>query len=54
MMESLLHGISKVVCYIEDILITGKSHDEHLLNLREVCIRLQKCGIIVKHSKCRF
>ena len=43
-----------MVCYIDDILITGKSDDEHLQNLREVCEILQKCGVRAKHSKCTF
>ena len=53
-MEFVLQGIPNVVYYIDDILITGKSDDEHLKNLTEVCERLQKCGIRVKHLNIGF
>ena len=54
MMESVLQGIPNVVCYIDYIHIASKSDDEHLQILWEVGERLQKCGIRVQHSKCRF
>ena len=43
-----------MVCFVECILIRCKFDDEYLQNLREVCERLQKCGIRVEHSNCRF
>ena len=32
-MEKVLQGLDKVVCYIDDILMTGKTDKEHLMNL---------------------
>ena len=35
-MEKLLQGLPKVVVYIDDILVTGNSDEEHLENLESV------------------
>ena len=42
-----------MVCYIDDILITGADEEEHLWNLEEVLKRLQQHGII-RMKKCSF
>ena len=44
-MESLLGNIPGVVVYIDDILITGKADEEHLVAPEEVLKRLQKAGL---------
>lgn len=45
-----------VVCYIDDILITGTSDEEHLENLAEVLRRLREheYGVRLRQEKCRF
>ena len=53
-METLLQGIPNVSVYIDDILVTGKSHKEHLGNLQEVLSRLEQAGLRLKRSKCAF
>ncbi len=53
-MDSILRGLPGVLCYIDDILITGSSEAEHLDTLAKVLVRLQKQGIKVKREKCRF
>ena len=35
-MDSILQGMSHVICYIDDILITGATISEHDNNLEEV------------------
>ena len=52
-MDSLLQGIPNVVCYLDDILITGKTTSEHLQNLR-VLRRLKLYNLTAKPSKCLF
>ena len=44
-MESLLQGIPHVVVYLDDILITGGTHEEHKSRLKEVLRRLQTAGL---------
>ena len=53
-MEDLLKDISGVVLYLDDILITGKSHTEHMENLREVLKRLRETGLRLQQDKCQF
>ena len=53
-MDQILQGIEKVTFYLDNILITGNSDEEHLKNLSEVLQRLQIHGICLKLDKCRF
>ena len=53
-MESLLQGISGVVVYLDDILITGRTVQEHLATLEEVLQRMETAGLRLKKSKCKF
>ena len=43
-----------MICYLDDILVTGHSRAEHLQNLKEVFCRLEKHGIRLKKDKCNF
>ena len=53
-MEKLLHSIPGVVVYIDDILISNPTNDEHLTTLEEVLKRLHDANLRAKKSKCRF
>ena len=55
-MQHVLAGLlgTKCLCYIDDILVIGKTRQEHDNNLREVLTRLQQHGFKSKPSKCSF
>ena len=53
-MEKILQGLPMVVVYIDDILISGHTDEEHLENLEKVLQRLQQYGLRLKHEKCFF
>ena len=53
-MDSVLQGVPRTVCYIDDTLVTGGSEEEHLRNLELVLERLKTHGITVRKSKCVF
>ena len=53
-MDSILQGLPQVLCYIDDILVTGKNDKEHLQNLAQVLTRLEQQGIRLKKDKCKF
>ena len=53
-MDTVLQGIDKTICYIDDILVTGSTVEEHLQNLESVFKRLQQYGIQAKRAKCSF
>ena len=40
--------------YIDDILVTGKSEEEHLQTVDEVLSRLEAAGLRLKRDKCTF
>ena len=53
-METLLQGIPRVSVYLDDILVTGASEQEHLANLAQVLQRLEAAGMRLRRSKCAF
>jgi len=52
--DTILQGIPHVICYIDDVLVTGKTEEEHLQNLTQVLHRLKEQGMQLKEAKCAF
>ena len=53
-MDTILQGIPHVICYIDDILITGQNDEQHLQNLANVLYRLEEHGLRLKRGKFQF
>ena len=53
-MENLLQGVKNVSVYIDDIVITGASTEEHLQTLDVVLEKLETAGLKLNRSKCFF
>ena len=53
-MENILHGIPRVCVYLDDILVTGMTEQEHLTNLEQVLQRLESAGMMLKRPECAF
>ncbi|GBN25305.1 Retrovirus-related Pol polyprotein from transposon 297 [Araneus ventricosus] len=55
LMETVLRGLSSEAClvYLDDIIIVGRTFEEHLNNLRKVFQRLQKANLKLNPRKCR-
>ena len=53
-METLLKDLPMTCVYIDDILVAGKTPQDHLNNLTAVLNRLQEAGLRLKKEKCSF
>ena len=53
-MDTILQGLPNVICYIDDILVSGEDEASHFQSLEEVFNRLEKHGIRLKQEKCCF
>jgi hypothetical protein len=54
LMETVVHNISNVIVYIDNLLLHSASHDEHLATLSEVLQRLVTHNIKINLQKCVF
>jgi len=56
LMETVLAGLTRSSCmvYLDDILVIGKSFDEHLQNLKQVFQRLRDAALRLKPAKCHL
>ena len=56
LMESILHGLIGRSClvYLDDVLVLGKTAEEHISNLRKVWNCLREAGLRLKPSKCNL
>lgn len=54
MMDKVLTGLPQTAAFIDDIIIAGKTPQEHMTLLQEVFRRLKHMNIRIKKAKCRF
>ena len=53
-LECVLADIPRVCIFLDDILVTGKTREEHVANLRWVLRRLDEAGLKLNNDKCEF
>ena len=53
-MEKVLNGLPGVVCYMDDLLIYGRTTEEHWSRLSDVLQAIEKSGLTLKKEKCEF
>lgn len=53
-MDNLFQNLPHVAVYLDDILVTGSTEEEHLQNLDQVLKRISEAGMRLKRSKCVF
>ncbi|KRX61767.1 Retrovirus-related Pol polyprotein from transposon 17.6 [Trichinella sp. T9] len=56
LMETVLRGLvgSDCLVYLDDVIVFGKTAEEHTARLREVFRRLREVGLKIKPEKCRL
>lgn len=52
LMDSVVRDLLFVFVYLDDILVTSPSTDEHRLHLRQMFLHLHEQGLIVNPAKC--
>ena len=53
-MDTIFAGIEETAVYIDDIIVGGRTKEEHVKLLQEVFGRLRQANVHVKKEKCRF
>ncbi len=53
-MEGVLQDTPGVCVYIDDILVSDRTAEEHVKNLEAVLVRLEERGVRLKRDKCSF
>lgn len=53
-MDSVLEDLLFVFVYLDDILVTRFSTEEHRLHLHQMFLHLHEQGLIVNPAKCQF
>ena len=53
-MSNILSGLKGTLCLIDDVLIFGKTQEEHDRRLAEALTRIQSAGVTLNKDKCVF
>ncbi|KII65712.1 Transposon Tf2-6 polyprotein [Thelohanellus kitauei] len=53
-MDQILDRLPMVGCYLDDIIVSGRSREEHCENIKKVFQRLSEYGLKIKKEKCAF
>ena len=53
-METILSGQEGILCHMDDVLIFGKTQEEHDARLHSALQTIQKAGVTLNLEKCEF
>nr|CDJ96595.1 RNA-directed DNA polymerase (reverse transcriptase) domain containing protein [Haemonchus contortus] len=53
-MDTILAGLPGVVAYLDDVIVVGRTEEEHRRNLHAAFRRIAESGLHVRMEKCRF
>ena len=53
-MSEILSGLEGVVCMVDDVLIHGRTQEEHDQQLDAALARLRQAGVTLNVEKCKF
>ena len=53
-MSKLLSGLDGIVCQMDDVLIFGKTKEEHDIRLTKALDRIHSAGVTLNREKCLF
>ena len=54
LVDNLVSGIPYVAAYLDDVIVTGRTKEEHLQNLKQVLAALTEYGMKLRLDKCEF
>ena len=54
LVDNLVSGIPHVAAYLDDVIVTGRTKEEHLQNLKQVLSALNKHFMKLRPDKCEF
>jgi hypothetical protein len=52
--EQVIRPLKKTGAYLDNILVSGESDDDHIENLRQLFLRLREKGLRLIREKCEF
>ena len=53
-MANMLDAIERVIVYIDDIVVSGRTKEEHDYRLQQILIVLENNNVMLNKSKCVF
>lgn len=53
-MESIVAGLEGVIVYLDDVMVSGRTQEEHDIRLKALLARLAEFNILLNKNKCQF
>lgn len=53
-MDTIVAGLEGVIVYLDDVVVSGRTQEEHNLRLNKLLQRFEEYGIVLNRDKCQF